>query len=150
MDSLELDVRNATYRSMVDLGRAPTIAEVASRTGRDTSTVADSWRRLHDGHALVLADRDATEPAIRMLNPFSAVETPFVVEAGGLSWFANCGWDAFGIAVVLRSDATIRTTCPDCAEPLALEVRDLRPLDPSPVFHALMPARDWWSDIGFT
>jgi hypothetical protein len=32
-----------------------------------------------------------------MLNPFSAVETPHRVEAGGRSWFANCAWDALGI-----------------------------------------------------
>ena len=77
-------------------------------------------------------------------------ETPFVVDAGGRQWFANCGWDAFGIAVVLRSDASIRTTCPDCAEPLSIDVRDYRALDRKPVFHVLVPARDWWSDIGFT
>jgi hypothetical protein len=51
---------------------------------------------------------------------------------------------------VLRSDASIRTTCPDCAEPLSIDVRDYRALDPKPVFHVLVPARDWWSDIGFT
>jgi hypothetical protein len=150
MDATDLAIRNATYRSMVDVGQAPTAAEVAAATGQGSDRVIASWRRLHDGHALVLVDRNASEPSIRMLNPFSAVETPFVVDAGGRQWFANCGWDAFGIAVVLRSDASIRTTCPDCAEPLSIDVRDYRALDPKPVFHVLVPARDWWSDIGFT
>jgi len=150
VDAPDLAIRNATYQSMVRLGRAPSVAEAAAAAGEAPGVVAAAWRRLHDGHALVLADRDAAEPSLRMLNPFSAVETPFVVEADGRRWFANCGWDAFGIAVVLRTDATIRTACPDCAEPLILDVRDLQPVDRSPVFHVLVPARDWWSDIGFT
>jgi hypothetical protein len=142
----DLTIRNATYRSFVELGRAPTADEVAAATGERTEAIRDTWRRLHDTHALVLDN----EGAIRMANPFSAVETRFTVEAAGRTWYANCGWDAFGIGVALRTDSTIRTTCPDCADPMELEVRAYRPTDPSPVFHVLVPARDWWSDIGFT
>ena len=151
MDAADLAVRNATYQAFVQLGVAPTPAEVGDRAGGLTGVeVVDAWRRLHHAHALVLDDPDAPQPALRMLNPFSVVATPHVVEAGGRTWFANCGWDAFGIGVVLRSDATIRTTCPDCGQGIELEVRGYRPTDPSPVFHVLVPARDWWSDIGFT
>ena len=151
MEPFDLAIRNATYRAMAERGRAPTATDVALAVGDgNAADVTEAWRRLHDAHALVLMDRDAAEPALRMLNPFSTVETPFRVEAGGRSWFANCGWDAFGVAVVLRSDATIRTTCPDCDEPIELEVRDYRPTDAEPVFHVLVPARDWWNDIGFT
>ena len=146
MTPLDLAIRNATYRLFVELGRAPTVDEVAAATGEGSAETAAAWRRLHDAHALVLDDAGA----IRMANPFSAIETPFRVEAAGRSWFANCGWDAFGIGVVLRTDSTIRTTCPDCADPIELEVRAHRPTDPSPVFHVLVPARDWWGDIGFT
>lgn len=142
----DLAIRNATYRSFVELGRAPTADEVAAATGEGTEGIRDAWRRLHDGHALVLDDGGR----LLMLNPFSAVATPHRVEAAGRTWYANCGWDAFGIGVVLRAESTIRTTCPDCADPIELEVRAYRPTDPSPVFHVLVPARDWWSDIGFT
>ena len=142
----DLSIRNATYRRFVELGRAPTMDEVAKATGEVSETVRDAWRRLHDTHGLVL-DGDGR---ILMANPFSAVETPFSVEAGGRTWYANCGWDAFGIGVVLRTDSTIHTTCADCGESIELEVRGYRPTDPDPVFHVLVPARDWWSDIGFT
>jgi len=142
----DLAIRNATYQAFGRLGRAPTAAEVADAAGTTQAAVEAAWRRLHEGHALVLDDRGV----LRMVNPFSAVRTPFEVEADGRTWFANCGWDAFGIGVVLRSDSTIRTTCPDCGEPIELEVRDYRPTDTSPVFHVLVPARDWWADIGFT
>ena len=146
MTPADLLIRNATYRRFVELGRAPTPDEVAATTGEGIETVQGSWRRLQDAHALVLED----DGQIRMANPFSGVETPHRVAAAGRNWYANCGSDAFGIGVVLRTDSTIRTTCPDCADPIELEVRAYRPTDPSPVFHVLVPARDWWSDIGFT
>jgi hypothetical protein len=108
--------------------------------------VRDAWRRLHDAHALVL-DGDG---AIRMANPFSAVPTPYRVEAAGRSWYANCAWDAFGICAALHVDGRVDATCPDCGEPIAVEVRDERPDDESLVFHCLVPAAQWWDDIVFT
>ena len=142
----DLAVRNATYRLFAESGRAPTVGEVAVATGERSDAVQAAWQRLHEAHALVL-DGDGR---IRMANPFSAVETPHRVEAAGRSWFANCGWDAFGIGVVLQTDSTIHTTCADCGDTIDLEVRGHRSADPDPVFHVLVPARDWWSDIGFT
>ena len=139
-------VRNATYRRFVELGRGPTPDEVAAATGDGAGAVRDAWQRLHEAHALVLDDAGG----ILMANPFSAVETPHLVEAAGRTWYANCGWDAFGIGVALHTDSTVRTTCPDCAEPIELDVHGYRPTDLSSVFHVLVPARDWWSDIGYT
>jgi hypothetical protein len=146
MTSFDLAIRNATYRLLVELGRAPTVGEVAAATGERRAEVEAAWRRLHDGHALVL-DRAGT---LQMANPFSAVETPHRVEAAGKTWFANCGWDAFGIGATLHVDSTIHTTCPDCGEPIDIEVRGGRPTATGPVWHVLLPARDWWNDIGFT
>ena len=142
----DLAVRNATYRLFAELGRAPIIHEVAAAIGQGSDDVAAAWHRLHDAHALVLDGGGR----LRMANPFSAVKTPHRVEAAGRSWFANCGWDAFGIGAVLRTDSTIHTTCADCGDPLDLEVRGYRPTDPEPIFHVLVPAREWWDDIGYT
>lgn len=148
VDAADLELRNATYRLFVELGRAPTAAEVAGAVGRALPAVRDGWRRLHGAHALVLDDAGE----IRMANPFSAVPTPFRVEAGGRSWYAPCGWDAFGIGAALHVDSVIRTECADCREPLRIEVRDGRPTEGAAglVWHVLVPAADWWSDIGFT
>jgi hypothetical protein len=146
MTPADIALRNVTYRLVAELGRAPTLDEVATAIGEPRADVQASWWRLHDGHALVL---DSTG-AIRMANPFSAVETPFVVEAAHRRWFANCGWDAFGIGACLHVDSTIQTTCADCGEPLDITVRDGRPTTDEAVWHCLLPARDWWSDIGFT
>ena len=146
MDAADIDLRNATYRRFVELGRAPTIAEVAEATGVPEPLVLGGWQRLHDAHALVLDDAGE----IAMANPFAAQPTPFRVEAAGRSWFANCAWDAFGIGAALRSDSTIHTACPDCHTPLDFDVRDGRPDDTDLVFHVLVPAASWWNDIGYT
>lgn len=146
MDQADIDVRNATYRQFVEHGRVPTTAEIGDALGLTAAEVLSTWRRLHDAHALVM-DADGV---ILMLNPFAARPTPFVVEAAGRSWFANCGWDSFGIGAALGVNTVIRATCADCAEPLTIQTRDGLPLDPSPVFHVLVPAVQWWDNIGFT
>ena len=146
MDDDDLEIRNATYRRFMDLGRAPSASEMAGSTGRSAADIRDAWRRLHDAHALVL---DAAGE-IRMANPFSAVPTPFRVEAGGRSWFANCAWDAFGIGAALHVDCRIESSCADCGEPITIDVRDGTPDDTDLLFHVLVPAVSWWQDIGFT
>jgi Alkylmercury lyase len=147
MDAADLGIRNATYGLVASLGRVPTAAEVADAHGATVDEIEASWRRLHDAHALVL---DPDTGAIRMANPFSAVPTPYRVEAAGRSWFGNCAWDAFGICAALGVDGRIETECADCGEPIAVEVRDRRPDDESLVFHCLVPAAHWWDDIVFT
>lgn len=146
MDAADLALRNATYRLFVELGRAPSRAEVAAATGLDEEAVLAGWRRLHDVRAVVLDGAGD----LRMANPFSAVPTSFTVDAAGRRWFGNCGWDAFGIGAALHVDCTIHTVCPDCSEPIDIYVRDGRPAASDAVFHILVPAASWWNDIGFT
>ncbi|MDQ3067064.1 MAG: alkylmercury lyase family protein [Actinomycetota bacterium] len=148
MNELDLRIRNHAYASFVRDGRAPAAADSAAHFGLSEEEAAQSYLRLHDAHALVLEPGTTT---IRMLNPFSAVETPHRVESGGRSWFANCAWDALGIPAALHADGRIVSLCPDCEEPLELEVRDgelTRGADL--LVHFVVPARHWWDDIAFT
>src|SRR5262245_28230487 len=119
MDERDLEIRNLTYRLLVETGTVPSVADVATASGLGVADVEAPWRRLHDAHAVVLDD----DGAIRMLNPFSAVPTAHRVEAAGREWYANCGWDAFGIGAALHVDSVIHTECPDCREPLEIPVR---------------------------
>ena len=147
VDESDLLVRNLTYRLFVELGRAPTAAEVAAAAGATIEDVDVAWRRLHDAHALVL---HSASGEIRMANPFSAVPTAYRVNAGGRWWYANCAWDAFGICAALGVDGRIEASCADCGESIAVEVRGQRPDDHALVFHCLVPAGHWWEDIVFT
>jgi len=146
VDFADIDLRNATYRRFVDLGRAPVPAEVADATGSTEAAVREGWRRLHDAHALVLDGAGD----LAMANPFAARPTPFRVHAAGREWFANCAWDAFGIGAALHADSVIRTDCADCGTPIDITVRNARPDDTDLVFHVLVPAASWWDDIGYT
>ena len=142
MEDADLRIRNLTYELLVELGRTPS-AEEASLSAVD---VRESWRRLHEGHALVL-DADGE---IRMANPFSAVPTPYRVHAGGRRWYGNCAWDAFGICAALHTDGRIETACADCGEELVVNVHDGQPSDETLLFHCLVPAAHWWDDIVYT
>ena len=143
----DLELRNVTYRLFVEEGRAPAAEEVARAAGAAREDVEHAWRRLHDAHALVLSPGTLE---IRMANPFSAVPTAYRVLAGGRWWYANCAWDAFGVCGALACDGVIETSCPDCGEPLRVEVRGGRPDPDDLLFHCLVPARQWWEDIVFT
>ena len=125
----------------------PSAEEVAEAAGLARTEVAEGWRRLHDAHALVL---DPSSGEVRMANPFSAVPTPYRVEAAGRSWYGNCAWDAFGVCAALGVDGTIETACPDCNEAIRINVREERPWPSDSVFHCLVPAARWWDDPVFT
>jgi hypothetical protein len=147
MDAADIALRNATYRRFVQLGRAPTVAEMAADLGTPPEDVEAGWQLLHDAHALVLAPGTAE---ILMANPFAARPTSFRVDAAGRSWFGNCAWDAFGVGAALHADCTVRTTCPDCGEALRVNIRDEQPDREGLVFHVLVPAAQWWADIAYT
>jgi hypothetical protein len=147
VDDQALVARNLTYARFVELGRAPTAAEVGEAAGLSGDEVVAAWRDLHRAHALVL---NPATTEIRMANPFSAAPTAYRVEAAGRWWYGNCAWDAVGICAALHADGRIETSCPDCGEAIALEVRNQRVDDERLLFHCLVPARHWWDDIIFT
>ena len=149
MNEHDLRIRSHVYSSFVRDGNARTAAETGAELGLDEVEISAAYRRLHDAHALVL--RPGTTE-IRMLNPFSAVETPHRVETVGRSWFANCAWDALGIPAALHADeALIESECPDCGETLELELLGGELARGEELLvHFVVPARRWWDDIGFT
>ena len=147
MDEVDVALRNLTYQLFVELGRAPTVGDVAAAVGSSADAVRSGWERLHGAHALVLQS-GLTE--LRMANPFSAVPTAYRVRARDRWWYANCAWDAFGVCAALHADGRIETSCADCGESLAIELCDQQPDDPSLLFHCLVAASQWWDDIVFT
>jgi hypothetical protein len=146
VDARLLAVRNLTYRMFVELGRAPSMEEVARAAGLSSVEVNAAWGALEREHALVL--NPATDE-IRMANPFSAVPTAYRVRAAGRWWYGNCAWDALGICAALDTDGRVETSCPDCGETISFDVRGQRPDDERLLFHCLVPASRWWDDIVF-
>jgi hypothetical protein len=140
----DADVRRAIYDLTIRNGSTPAIGGVAAELRASETEVRDAFRRLAAQRILVL---DADD--ILMAAPFSGVPTSFVVRANGISYYANCIWDALGVSPMLKADSTIETTCPDCAMPMELAVRGDE-VRGEGIVHFAVPAREWWNDIVFT
>jgi len=145
---LDTRVKLAIYEITSDTGRVPNSAQVSRKIDIDESEVLHAFGRLHGKRLLLPEPGDPTR--IRMAPPFSGVPTLFPVEANGKKYFANCVWDAYGIAAALRCDAISHASDGHTGEPLTLEVKNGRPILKSYVAHFAVPAAHWWDDLVFT
>jgi hypothetical protein len=139
-------VRHAIYQTFAD-GGIPRSEMLARQVHLPVADVRSTLERLHAAHAIVL-DPSTREPWMAL--PFSSVPTPFTVEGGGRSWFANCAWDAFGIPNLVGVDALIATTCQDCEGPIVYRVEQGQLVEAHGIVHFGVPAAQWWDNIGFT
>ena len=132
---------------MVDTSAAPTVDDTARALSRDSADIDAAYRALAQAHHIVLRPGSTT---VWMAMPFSNVQTPFTVIAGGRAYYANCAWDAFGVAAMLKISARIFTTCADCGGAIERKVANGVVADARGVVHFALPARRWWDDVGFT
>ena len=116
--SLLDSVRVHIYRHFVDTGRA-------------------------DAHVIVLTPGTRS---IWMAHPFSAVPTPYSVQCGGTSYWANCAWDALGIAAILGRDAECVCRCPDCNQRMDLSVKR-GGVNRDGIVHLVVPPRRFWENV---
>jgi len=145
---LETEIKLALYRWIADAASVPNSAELARAMNLRDSEVREGFSRLHAKRLLVPEPGDSAR--IRMAPPFSAVPTPFPVEANGKRYYANCVWDAFGVAAALHTDAVVPTADGFSGEQLTLEVTNAQPMPQSYVAHFAVPAARWWDDIIYT
>ena len=150
MAELDLDtkVKLAIYQITADTGRVPNSSQVADKIDIGENEVRGAFARLHAKRLLLPEPGDPTR--IRMAPPFSGVSTSFPVEANGKQYYANCVWDAYGIAAALHCDAVSRASDGHTGEPLTLEVKNGQPILKSYVAHFAVPPAHWWDDLIFT
>jgi ribonuclease HI len=142
---LERAVRLFIYRHFVDTASAPDIPTIARGMKTNETSIAAALRTLADGHAIVLAPASL---AIWMAHPFSAVPTPYPVDANGRTYWANCAWDAAGI-LSLVGDGETQTLCADCGQHAGFGVQD-GALVGDGVVHYLVPPRKFWDNVAYT
>ena len=147
MEDLLRDVRLHIYAGMIATAAAPSAAETARVLGEAPDAVEKAYRVLAERRMLVLRPGTLT---VWMAMPFSNVQTQFTVIAGGRAYYANCAWDAFGVAAVLDTDARIFTTCADCGGALERKVTRGEVPERRGLVHFALPPRRWWDDVGFT
>ncbi len=131
-------VRAATYACFVE-GEPPSATAIAARSGLPIDEVTRALGALADEHRLALAD----DGSVLMAHPFSAVPTGYTAEVGERTWHANCAWDGLAILALMgdgvaRKDGDVLWTVDDGV------------VSPPGVVHFVVPAREFWADIGFT
>jgi len=141
----ERAVRLFIYRHFIETANAPDLATIARATAIADRDVAAALRQLADQHAIVLAPASVS---IWMAHPFSAVPTPYPVDAGGRTYWANCAWDAAGI-LSLVGDGETQTLCADCGQPAGFGVQDAA-LVGDGVVHFAVPPRRFWENVAYT
>lgn len=147
-DELDTTVKLAIYETIAEASRVLNSSEIARKIGVDERKVLAAFGRLHAKRLPLPGPGDPTR--IRMAPPFSGIQTKFPVEANGKHYYADCVWDAYGIAAALRCDAISRASDGHTREPLTLEVKSAQPLMQSYVARFAVPAAHWWDNLIFT
>ena len=145
---LDTEVKLGIYEITAATGQIPNSAQVSGKVGIDEREVIAAFARLHGKRLLLPEPDDPTR--IRMAPPFSGVPTRFPVEANGKRYYANCVWDAYGVAAALHCDAISNASDGQTGEALTLEVKNGRPVLQPYVAHFAVPAAHWWKDLVFT
>ncbi|MBP7776380.1 MAG: hypothetical protein KA371_04580 [Acidobacteria bacterium] len=143
----DLRVRQAILETLA-AGGTPTRIGVMQSLELAYADVASSYAGLAAGHVIVL---DSGTGEVWMAMPFSAVPTAFRVTVDGHAVWANCVWDAYGVAAALNADVSFVSPCPASGVPVSAGVRlDVPFADAGAVAYVGVPAVRWWDDIGYT
>jgi len=145
---LDTRVKLAIYEITAETGRVPNSSEVSRKIDINEAEVLGAFARLHAKRLIFPEPSDPSR--IRMAPPFSGIPTKFPVEANGKRYYANCVWDAYGIAAALHCDAVSHASDGHTGEPLTLEVKNGKPVLKTFVAHFAVPAAHWWDDLVFT
>jgi len=136
------------YETIGRTATVPTSLDVARALGAPVAEVEGAFGRLHDKRLLV--PEPGVPSRIRMAPPFAGMKTEFRVNARDKVYDANCVWDALGIPAALHADGVVEASDGQSGEPMALEVRNGRPVREECVAHFAVPAARWWDDIIYT
>jgi hypothetical protein len=145
---LDTKVKLALYAVTAETGRIPNSSELSRKIDIDEKEIIAAFARLHAKRLLLPEPNDPTR--IRMAPPFSGIPTAFPVEANGQQYYANCVWDAYGIAAALHCDAISHARDAHTGEPLTLQIKNGAPVPKPYVAHFAVPAAHWWDDLVFT
>ncbi len=137
-------IRQVIYACLVATGCAPDTRDIAARFDLRPAQAQAALQRLHDAHALVLAD----DGAVLMAHPLSAVQTDYRARIDGRWLYANCAWDSLGIPAMLGDDAQIEALHPLTRQPIRFAIRGGQLVGAEDgLVHFAQPFRHWYDDI---
>lgn len=118
-------------------------SELVRSRGWDRYRVEESLESLEAQHRISLV---AGTHRVLMAHPFAGLDTGYQAHIDTRSWFANCAWDALAI-VALLGNGEGRATGREWDVDWSIESGRV---SPNGIVHLLVPARQFWDDIGFT
>ena len=139
-------VRAYIYQHFRDEATAPSRNDIAGALGMSDEAVTRALDELAASHAIVL--RPGTHD-IWMAHPFSGIPTDYTATVGERTWYANCAWDSIAILALL-GNGTIVSKDPLSDTTNEWTVNDGVVAPDGGVVHFLVPARQFWDDIGYT
>jgi hypothetical protein len=139
-------VRAHIYQHFRDNAAAPSANDIAAALDMSNEGVTRALDELAGSHAIVL--QPGTHD-IWMAHPFSGIPTDYIATVGERTWYANCGWDSVAILALL-GDGTIVSKDPLSGTTNEWTVSDGVVAPGGGVVHFLVPARQFWDDIGYT
>jgi len=146
VSELALQVRRLIYDGAIERSAIPSKSQLSATLAVPIEGVIRALVELTNAHQLVLQPENGE---VLMANPFSAVPTPFVVNVDAHSWYANCIWDAMGVAAMVGADALLDASCGCCGSAMRLAIPTECRDDDRRVAHFAIPAAHWWDDIVF-
>ena len=147
-DEFDIRVKLLLYQMIAETSVIPDSREVAASLSVPVGEVEEAFQRLHKMRLLVPEPGDPSR--IRMAPPFSGIETSFRVVIESKTHYANCVWDALGIAAALHQNATVEASDGHTGESLMIHVGQSGAKETTYVAHFAVPAALWWKDIIFT
>src|SRR4051812_20077571 len=104
-------LRVFVYEELIDRGRMPTSDDIAARFSVTAQQVRQLLKGAQLGKTLLT---HPTSGELLMAGPFGAAATPYRVTSGARLWWANCAWDALGIAALVGEAVDIDARCTEC------------------------------------
>ena len=141
------ELRIFAYDHLAANGFPPTLSEIGRHFGMTRPAAREELAALKIGKTILLHPESGE---IWMAGPFSWIRTDYEVVSGGRTYWANCAWDMLGIPMILNAPAQAHTKCTDCGSPMTIDCDPSHPPTDNAVVHFLVPARQWYDDIGFT
>jgi hypothetical protein len=107
----------------VQLGRAPTVQEIAAQARLSAPVVSDHLVRLRKRDLILF---DPGRSAILGAYPFTEADTGHSVtfDKTGVTLATMCAIDALGAGAMCREDVTIRSACRACESPVIARTAD--------------------------
>jgi hypothetical protein len=140
-------LRRFIYEEIFATGAPPSSGRIASQFGVDADEARASIAAMKIGKTVLPQPKTGE---IWMAGPFAAKPTNYEATRDGKRWWANCAWDMLGAAALVGYPVTVRGSCEDCGDPFSLRIDSREQVMPSWFVHVLVPARQWYDDVGFT